>query len=80
MAELKRQVNPDQKEIPPLAIPEDHNALWTAIPEATRKLITAHTRTHAAKAACDVFIATILTSGLKPHISQKSGKEDLQIR
>ena len=42
-----------------------------ATPEATRNLITSHTRAQAAKAACDVFIAKILTSGLKPHTRSK---------
>ena len=71
LAELKRQVNPDAIVIAPLALAADQQALWQAIPEATRNLITAHTRTQAAQAACDVFIATILTSGLKPHIRSK---------
>ena len=71
LAELKRQVNPNNIVIAPLALAADQEALWTAIPEATRNLITSHTREQAAKAACDVFIATILTSGLKPHIRSK---------
>ena len=71
LAELKRQVEPDEIVITPLALAADQEALWAAIPEATRNLITSHTRTQAAQAACDVFIATILTSGLKPHIRSK---------
>ena len=71
LAELKRQVNRDEIEIAPLALAADQQALWKAIPDATRNLITSHTRTQAAKAACDVFIATILTSGLKPRIRSK---------
>jgi hypothetical protein len=71
LAELKRQVKPDEIVITPLALAADQEALWADIPEATRNLITSHTRTQAAQAACDVFIATILTSGLKPHIRSK---------
>ena len=71
LAELKRQVNPDVIVKAPLALAAAQEALWMAIPEVTRNLITSHTRTQAAKAACDVFIATILTSGLKPHIRYK---------
>ena len=69
LAELKHQVNPDNIVIAPLALAADQEALWTTIPEATRNFITSHTR--AAKASCDVFIATILTSELKPHIRPK---------
>ena len=71
LAELKRQVIPENIVITPLALAADQEALWAAIPEATRNLITSHTRTQAAKAACDIFVATILTSGLKPHIRSK---------
>ena len=43
LAELKRQVNPNNIVIAPLALAADQEALWTAIPEATRNLITSHT-------------------------------------
>ena len=68
LAELKRQVNPDNIV---MAMAADQEALWMVIPKATRNLITSHTRAQVAKAACDVFSATILTSILKPHIRSK---------
>ena len=71
LAELKCQVNPKDIEISLLAIADDQYALWIAIPEATRNLIAAHTRAHAAKVACDIFIPTILSPGLQPHIRFK---------
>ena len=68
LAELKSQVNPANIV---MAMAADQEALWMVIPKATRNLITSHTRAQVAKAAFDVFIATILTSVLKPHIRSK---------
>ena len=49
MEELKRQVKLDDIVIAPLALAADQQALCTAIPEATRNLITSHTRAQTAK-------------------------------